>query len=189
VISATILLTSGGESKVLFIDSREPPTLRQLVRRAVEAPSQVITLDSGDYMMLDKDGCSMAIERKTWSDLLGSITDGRLFDQLARMDRDYHYSVLMIEGVLEITRAGAGRLGGRVLIGREESKYTHAFIQMTLLSLQRRLAVSVLHTPALPESIDLIRIIYDRGQRECYGISTRKERVSNRAKIRVKAGR
>lgn len=171
-------------TRVLYIDDREPEQLRLFAAEAVKPnPSKVQRLWSGDYMMLDKDGCALAIERKTWGDFLGSVGDGRVFNQLVRMREHYHYSVLVLEGPLIVTREGetvknilTGReqkaLGGRMLLAGRESTFTHALMQMTLFSIQRALPVAVLYTSGHEETADLIRIMYDRGQRECYGIST-----------------
>jgi ERCC4-type nuclease len=43
---------------------------------------------------------SIGIERKTISDLLASVKDGRLFDQVTRLCDTYEYPVLLIEGSL-----------------------------------------------------------------------------------------
>ena len=43
---------------------------------------------------------SIGIERKTVTDLLASIKDGRLFDQVIRLCETYEHPVLLIEGSL-----------------------------------------------------------------------------------------
>jgi DNA excision repair protein ERCC-4 len=51
-------------------------------------------LDVGDYIVAD----SIAIERKKTSDLVRSIFDGRLFDQVRRLSEAYEKVVILVQG-------------------------------------------------------------------------------------------
>lgn len=51
-------------------------------------------LDVGDYIVSD----SIAIERKKSSDLVRSIFDGRLFDQVRRLSEVYEKVVILVQG-------------------------------------------------------------------------------------------
>lgn len=51
-------------------------------------------LDVGDYIVAD----SIAIERKKISDLVRSVFDGRLFDQVRRLSEVYEKIVILVQG-------------------------------------------------------------------------------------------
>ena len=51
-------------------------------------------LTVGDYLINDE----VLIERKTLADFAASLVDGRLFPQAARLARDDHRSLMLIEG-------------------------------------------------------------------------------------------
>lgn len=153
--------------------------MQRIVQQTVAVETWVDAYDSGDYIMADKDECLLAVERKTWGDLVGSITGGRLFRQLERMQDTYDYSVLMIEGKLEVSIEGQALpdqvrcKGGRLILGGQESNCTNGFVQMTLFSLQRQYPLNVMLSSGIQDTANLIRVLYERGQKECYGISTR----------------
>lgn len=58
-------------------------------------------LTSGDYILAE--GC--AVERKSANDLVASIMDGRLFDQIARMQIEYQEVIVLLEGDAYQTRS------------------------------------------------------------------------------------
>ncbi|KAJ2222765.1 DNA repair protein RAD16, partial [Coemansia sp. RSA 485] len=51
------------------------------------------TIDIGDYILHD----SLAVERKSLPDLIGSLRSGRLYNQAEAMTRHYAYAALLIE--------------------------------------------------------------------------------------------
>lgn len=51
-------------------------------------------LSSGDYILAE--GC--AVERKSADDLIISVIDGRIFEQIARMQLEYQEVIVLIEG-------------------------------------------------------------------------------------------
>jgi ERCC4-related helicase/ERCC4-type nuclease len=77
----------------LTVDAREAasPLARELVDRGV--PLRTAVLPTGDYAVGDR----ILVERKTASDLVASIKDGRLFDQLARLGQA-NAPTLLVEG-------------------------------------------------------------------------------------------
>ncbi|MFX1564100.1 MAG: ERCC4 domain-containing protein [Promethearchaeota archaeon] len=79
----------------LVIDSRE----RSLITIFDEKPDRIDyktkSLDIAD-VIVSKD---LAIERKTWTDFIASIRDGRLFEQLIRLTDTYSAPVLILEGI------------------------------------------------------------------------------------------
>ncbi|KAJ1805866.1 DNA repair protein RAD16, partial [Coemansia sp. RSA 2599] len=88
-------LADGGEElrPTIVVDTREfrsplPSLLHAAGFRVVPR-----TIDIGDYVLHD----SLAIERKSLPDLVGSLRSGRLYNQAEAMTRHYAYAALLIE--------------------------------------------------------------------------------------------
>ena len=79
---------------VIAVDVREKKSVTAKILSAL-TETTYLPLSPCDYVAGDT-----CIERKTPADLLSSITDGRLSDQLERMS-SYPSSVLMVEGCLD----------------------------------------------------------------------------------------
>ena len=58
---------------------------------------EIKTLPVGDYIVAPE----TIVERKTVSDLVSSIFDGRLFDQCRRLKEHYQFPILIIEGDID----------------------------------------------------------------------------------------
>ena len=58
---------------------------------------EIKTLPVGDYIVAPE----TVVERKTVSDLVSSIFDGRLFDQCHRLKEHYQFPILIIEGDID----------------------------------------------------------------------------------------
>ena len=58
---------------------------------------EIKTLPVGDYIVAPE----TVVERKTISDLVSSIFDGRLFDQCSRLKEHYQFPILLIEGDID----------------------------------------------------------------------------------------
>ena len=67
----------------VIADSREPGWVQQMKLNGV--PVAVDTLPAGDVQLFLDDGQVLLVERKVSGDFLGSIADGRLFDQASRL--------------------------------------------------------------------------------------------------------
>lgn len=94
-----------------FIDSREPEHIQRLTFGGV--PTVVTALDAGDLWASCADGELLVIERKTTSDLLGSISDGRLFQQAHKMRERSQWSYLVVTGYLQPTHDGKTFVAGK----------------------------------------------------------------------------
>lgn len=81
----------------VILDSREPTWVQELTFG--DAPVSVAPLTAGDAWLAVEDA-AIIVERKTFGDLLGSIQDGRLFDQAARMVRLSPWCYLVVHGEL-----------------------------------------------------------------------------------------
>lgn len=88
----------------VFIDNREPANITSLKFGGV--PVAITQLDCGDVWASTDDGALLVIERKTPSDLLGSIKDGRLFQQCVAMRERSKWAYLMVTGSLAHTLDG-----------------------------------------------------------------------------------
>lgn len=76
------------------IDKRE---LRSGIKTYLETHGCVIEeeqLEIADYLVSDR----VAIERKTYADIISSIMDGRLFVQVKEMVRNFERPIILIEG-------------------------------------------------------------------------------------------
>ncbi len=78
---------------VVDYSERSAPLLA-LARQSDKFDVQMARLDAGDYLV---EG-GVLIERKTYADFAGSVADGRLFPQAARLARSPHRPVVLIEG-------------------------------------------------------------------------------------------
>jgi len=67
----------------------------------------IATLRVGDYILSPE----IAVERKTLSDLVTSIFDGRVFDQVRQLTEAYRRPILMIEGMMKDLPSLTDRVG------------------------------------------------------------------------------
>ncbi len=98
--------------KAAFIDSREPEHIQRLTFGGV--PCVVTALDTGDLWASCDDGELLVIERKTPSDLLASISDGRLFMQAMKMRERTPWAYVVITGVLAPTHDNKTYVEGKL---------------------------------------------------------------------------
>jgi len=83
----------------IFADAREAPEVVEHVREHGVIVN-IKQLDLGDYLLSDR----MIVERKTSNDFEASIVDGRLFEQAGRLEDNYDFPILIIEGPLKAMR-------------------------------------------------------------------------------------
>jgi len=85
-----------------------------------------------DYTLICDDGAIIAIERKTPDDLLGTLAEGRLDDELQRLIKLTQESYLVITGVLRFNK-------NRKVItdGRGVTKWEYYKVMAKLRSIQR----------------------------------------------------
>lgn len=152
----------------VLIDTREPATVRLAIQAALlPGQTQNIALREGDFAIPDRDNHLMGVERKTVSDILASIRDGRFVAQTTRMGDAYSIQMVLIEGIISLT--GDGRI-------IDETGFTtgwkHASLQMALYAVQRRFPnLVILWVPSLGGTADVIRTLADRGSRGCFDAS------------------
>jgi ERCC4-type nuclease len=89
-----------GEEPTIIVDSREASTAVKIVKGLIERGVKVRTeaLEKGDYILSDQ----CAVERKTVSDFVYTLTRRYLFEQLFRLKDAYPKSLIVLEGYLPI---------------------------------------------------------------------------------------
>lgn len=81
-------------SPLVIADLAEHRSRIPQLMRASGATVDERRLGEGDYLL----SAAFAVERKAGPDLVRSLLDGRLIDQLDRLSRTYEYGALLIEG-------------------------------------------------------------------------------------------
>jgi len=90
---------------MLLIDNREQDMVARVVKRAKKekVEHEVLEMETGDYCWTKDDTmeCDICIERKKVGDLIQSKRNGRLDNQLKRMNASFPFSYLFIVGKFE----------------------------------------------------------------------------------------
>jgi ERCC4-type nuclease len=145
-------------STYVSVDSREPPDVREALSLVLGYEPERYALPEGDFLLVDPDGCMLLIERKTISDFLASLVDGRLRSQLTRMQATCDTQGLILEG--SYTLDGEGFINESV-----GTRWSHASLQMTLWSIQTHCpGLVVFWTNHLGATVDVIRALANRGK-------------------------
>lgn len=82
------------ENLRIVVDEREKKSGIPDLLRAVGINLEIKTLPVGDYIVAPE----TIVERKSVSDLISSIFDGRLFDQCNRLKEHFTHPVILMEG-------------------------------------------------------------------------------------------
>ena len=123
---------------ILVLDTNEAAVAPE-IHRALESEFKnlIITrLDCGDLFVLLNTGIVL-IERKTPSDLLASIGDGRVFEQVRGMVESARFVFVVVHGTLAYTHDGKAVADGRV------TGWNPWSIEMALVALQAAGAIVV----------------------------------------------
>jgi len=85
----------------IVVDERERKSGIPDLLKGIGINLEMKTLPVGDYIVAPE----TVVERKTISDLVSSIFDGRLFDQCNRLKENFQFPIILIEGdVAEIEK-------------------------------------------------------------------------------------
>jgi ERCC4-type nuclease len=89
-----------GAEPTIIVDSREASSAAKIVTGLIERGVKVKTqlLEKGDYILSDQ----CAVERKTVTDFVYTLTRRYLFEQLFRLKDAYPKSLILLEGYLPI---------------------------------------------------------------------------------------
>lgn len=87
---------------VCTIDSREKERIPYAKRFFDKYEPIAVELETGDYMFEnhETDEC-IIFEYKTMKDFIGSVSDGRIWEQVKRMNDEFNWSFIVIEGTIE----------------------------------------------------------------------------------------
>ena len=81
----------------IVVDEREKKSGIPDLLKGIGISLEIKMLPVGDYIVAPE----TVVERKTISDLVSSIFDGRLFDQCSRLKEHYQFPILIIEGDID----------------------------------------------------------------------------------------
>ena len=81
----------------IVVDEREKKSGIPDLLKGTGINLEIKTLPVGDYIVAPE----TIVERKTISDLVSSVFDGRLFDQCNRLKEYYQFPILLIEGNID----------------------------------------------------------------------------------------
>ena len=139
---------------MILIDKREPESIKRSIMSACELAGityEVLLLKFADFVISPEraDAPLIGIERKTVSDMVGSLASGRLETQLTGVKESYDYCYLLVEGDLTYNR-----VEGKLLLSVRgmQTKWPFLTIHNFLAGLHLR-GMSWQHTGSLSESV------------------------------------
>jgi ERCC4-type nuclease len=156
----------------IMIDQREPDYIK------AQFPGAAITmLETGDAWIACDDGNILMVERKTSDDLLNSLRDGRLLEQISRLvdqrhtqylrgERQTYWPYLVITGELRPDR------DGRVWTGRQTG-WAWNSIQGALLTIQE-MGCYVVQCPSDTEYHKTVEMLINHERKETVDIAPQK---------------
>ena len=81
----------------IVVDEREKKSGIPSLLKGIGINLEIKTLPIGDYIVAPE----TIVERKSISDLVSSVFDGRLFDQCNRMKENFQFPIIIIEGDID----------------------------------------------------------------------------------------
>ena len=158
---------------MITIDDREPDHVYQKLTALGEVDCLVGRLEFGDYAWDCPTGF-VKVERKSVTDLLGSMTTGRLNDQLRNLVTASHIPILLIEGKI------GENLRGKVDVTRGHSFHSQwSFSAVDNLLLSWQLAgVYIAHAPTLARTPERILSLYNLTQKEEHSALNRQKIIN-----------
>lgn len=147
----------------IMIDSREPETI---AAQSFGVPAMSMMLDCGDVWATTSDGDLLVFERKTPGDLLSSIKDGRLFQQIRAMREQTEWAYLVITGSFFATEDGYVAHGGK------DTRWKWSALQGVLSEVQER-GVTVWYAPCDAKFAETVQVIAKRDRQGLKPVSPR----------------
>jgi ERCC4-type nuclease len=124
-----------GPALAAVVDAREPAWVKALAWEG--RPAVPDYLPAGDLWLSCSDGALVGVERKTPSDLLGSLRDQRLFHQLAGLRAVTPWTYLVVTGWFGATAEGAALCwGGEAGQTPQSTSWRYDAVQGALLTAQ-----------------------------------------------------
>ncbi len=116
--------------KAIAIDSREPPWVKDLSFDSSLRVKPDPALEFGDAWIMTDNGDLIVVERKTPTDLLGSIKDGRVFPQVKGLREKSKWAYVVVTGPILCSQFG------KVIADERVTGWDYNAIQGALLSIQ-----------------------------------------------------
>ncbi len=91
---STLIHFHENQKVLIYVDTREQNSSLIGLLEEKDAIIKVKQIEVGDYVLSDQ----IVVERKTLEDFLNSIIDGRLFNQLNKMNENYDSPLILVEG-------------------------------------------------------------------------------------------
>jgi len=149
---------------VIYVDERERSSEVPKILAARGASIVFKVLEVGDYVVSERVG----IERKSASDFIRSIVDGRLFDQASRLKKAFEKPVIVVEG--SVSRAlRFSKIHRNAVLGAQ-------------LALSIDMGISLVFARGPEETADIVLLIARREQEKRGGVralSPRAPRLSS----------
>jgi len=127
----------------IVVDEREKKSGIPGLLKGIGINLEIKTLPIGDYIVAPE----TVVERKTISDLVSSIFDGRLFDQCNRLKEHYQFPILLIEGNIDEI---------------EELTENSLVFNGAISSIALDFKISVIHTPNASHTAKLLMSMCSR---------------------------
>lgn len=115
---------------MIIVDSNEQATSPKTVQRLRDIYPNLIVRDCIADISIPLATGLLLIERKALGDLLGSISDSRLWQQAARMAEASQFACIIVQGDLRMSR------NDKVLLQGKETGWTGASVRAALLAVQ-----------------------------------------------------
>lgn len=159
----------------IMIDQREPDYIK------AQFPDAAVTLlDTGDAWVACDDGHILLIERKTSDDLLSSLKDGRLLEQISKLVENRitqqlngrpqtYWPYLVVTGTLSPDHNGS------TYTGRKTGLAWNA-VQGALLTIQE-LGCYVVHCPSDTEYANFVKMLANRKHDDVVDILPQKQPI------------
>jgi len=133
----------------LKIDFREQRSgiVEEIGKLSDKFTYEIVSLPTGDYWMGDK----IIIERKTISDFLTSIKDGRIFQQAYRIAQTGKNGLVILEGDKSMA---------------DSSSFSREAVQGALIHLELFIGIPVIHSLNIHETATLLSSIFRQCQQQ-----------------------
>jgi len=153
----------------LVVDNREPKELISSLQSRVDNVS-LENLELGDIIIKnDNNEIVLLFERKSLTDLIASIKDGRYKEQsyrLSNCELDNKYIYYIIEGNI-------------VSFMNKEKETTKKILFSSMLSLSYKKGFSILRTSGVPETIEFIVRFYEKIKTEAIELTEANKKNEN----------
>ena len=134
-----------------FISPKELPKKRVYLFGSDAIPDMIVDEAGADFMLITNRGI-VVLQRKTILDLIASVKDGRLAQQLPLMRKSSEFPILLVEGHFRYSR------NGQLLNGRGRNRrWTKDGIRNLLRTVKYVELIDVEYSDSLR---DTVRIIY-----------------------------